>query len=89
MVQFIFDGVQYHHNLMTNNVYYKAKYMGKYQEINGDKIRFLSPDEYEFHCHLKKNTNKTLIQGKSLLNTNNTDIHSSNNTILSFIKNLN
>ena len=57
--------------------------------LNGDKIRFLSPDEYEFHCHLKKNTNKTLIKGKSLLNTDNTDIHLSNNTILSFIKNLN
>ena len=86
MVNFIFDGVEYFHNKLNNNVFYKSKYMGKYQEKNGDKIKFLSPDEYLFHHHLIENTNKIMIEGKSLLNMKNNESNPSNNTILSFIQ---
>ena len=89
MTKLIFDGVEYYHNRMDDNVFYKSKYMGKYQEKNGDKIKFLSSDEVNFHYRLKNNTNHIVIKGKSLLNIDNTDIFSSNQTILSFIQNEN
>ena len=55
MTKFIYDGVEYYHNDMKDSS--TKKYMGKYQEKNGDKIRFLSADELIFHCQLKKHTN--------------------------------
>ncbi len=45
MTKLIFDGIEYYHNQMDNNVFYKNKLMGKYQAKNGDKIKFLSYDE--------------------------------------------
>ncbi len=87
MTKLIFDGVEYYHNRMNNNVFYKSKYMGKYQEKNGDKIKFLSNDEVNFHHRLKNHTNHIVIKGRSLLNINNTDSYLSNKTILSYIQN--
>ncbi len=88
MAKFIFDGVQYYYNDMKD-VFYKKKFMGKYQQKNGDKIIFLSPDELMFHCQLKKHTNETIIKGKSLFSIDNINNYSSNKTILSFIQNSN
>ena len=88
MTKFIFDGVEYEHNRMNDNVFYKAKYMGKYQNINGNKIHFVSAEELKFHCILKKNTNKKIIQGKSLLNQS-TETIENKETILSLLQKYN
>ena len=88
MTKLIFDGVEYYHNRMNDNVFYKAKYMGKYQNINGNKIHFVSPDELKFHCILKKHTNHKIIQGKSLLNQSTVTVENKE-TILSLLQKYN
>jgi len=88
MTKLIFDGVEYYHNRMNDNVFYKAKYMGKYQNINGNKIDFVSPDELKFHFILKNNTNHKIIQGKSLLNDS-IQIIENKETILSLLQKYN
>lgn len=81
----IFDGVEYKKDL-NQNVFYKKKLMGKYQEINGKKIDFVSIDELNFHYRLIYNSSAIIIKGKSILNINDKDELSTSSTILSFIK---
>jgi hypothetical protein len=81
----IFDGVEYQKDL-NQNVFYNHKLMGKYQEINGKKIDFVSIDEVNFHHRLIYNSSAIIIKGKSILNINDKDELSTSSTILSFIK---
>jgi hypothetical protein len=88
MTKMIFDGVEYKKDL-NQNVFYNQKLMGKYQEINGKKIDFVSIDEVNFHHRLIYNSSAIIIKGKSILNINDKDDKdelSTSSTILSFIK---